>query len=44
MELCMKTFHHEYDDVRADLIEKLERWIETNDAALEVTKNDPPSG
>lgn len=42
MELCMKTFHIEYDDVWVDLIEKLENWVEANDAELEATKNDPP--
>jgi hypothetical protein len=39
MELCMETFHHEYNDVWPDLLEKLEIWIETNDAELEATKN-----
>jgi hypothetical protein len=38
MELCMGTFHHEYNDVWPDLMEKLEDWIETNDAELESTK------
>jgi len=38
MELCMETFHNEYNDVWADLIEKLEYWIVANDAELEVTK------
>lgn len=37
MELCMGTFHHEYNDVWPDLMEKLEGWIETNDADLEAT-------
>jgi hypothetical protein len=41
MELCMKMFHHEYDDVWPNLMEKLESWIEGNDAELEATKNDP---
>lgn len=40
MGLCMATFHHEYNDVWGGLIVKLENWIETNDAELEVTKND----
>lgn len=45
MDLCMETFHHEYDDVWADLIVKLEKWIEANDTELEATKNDPlPAG
>lgn len=39
MELCMETFHHEYNDVWTDLIVKLESWIEANDAELEATKN-----
>lgn len=41
MDLCMGTFHHEYNDVWGDLIVKLENWIEANDAELEATKNDP---
>jgi hypothetical protein len=41
MELCMETFHHEYNDVWPALMEKLENWIEANDAGLEATKNDP---
>lgn len=40
MEICMQTFHHEYNDVWTDLMEKLEGWIEANDAHLESTKND----
>ncbi|MGR8953462.1 MAG: hypothetical protein ACU83V_13775 [Gammaproteobacteria bacterium] len=43
IDLCMETFHHEYNEVWGDLIKKLESWIETNDAALEATKNDPLS-
>lgn len=39
MELCMGTFHHEYDEVWPDLIDKLEAWIEANDAVLEASKN-----
>jgi hypothetical protein len=42
MELCMTTFHYEYNDVWADLIVKLENWIEANDAKLEATKGDAP--
>jgi hypothetical protein len=38
MELCMSTFHHEYNNVWPHLIEKLEDWIEANDAELEATK------
>lgn len=41
MELCMMTFHHEYNDAWADLIEKLESWIVANDTMLEATKNVP---
>ncbi len=37
MELCMETFRHEYNDVWADLIVKLENWIEANDTELEAT-------
>ncbi len=45
MELCMATFHYEYNTVWADLTDKLEIWIETNDTQLEATKNDPlPNG
>jgi len=44
MDMCMMTFHHEYNDVWTDLMAKLESWIEENDATLEATKNDPPSG
>lgn len=44
MELCMMTFHHEYSDVWADLMDKLESWIVANDAELETTKNDPLPG
>tara|TARA_R110000868_G_scaffold293634_3_gene554130 strand:+ start:1275 stop:1979 length:705 start_codon:yes stop_codon:yes gene_type:complete len=44
MEVCMMTFHHEYNDVWANLMEKLEGWIEENDASLEATKNDPLPG
>lgn len=41
MELCMETFHHEYNDVWPALMEKLEGWIDANDVELEATKNDP---
>ncbi len=41
MEVCMMTFHHEYDDVWTDLMNKLESWIVANDAHLEATKDDP---
>lgn len=43
LELCMYTFHHEYNDVWADRMEKLENWIVTHDASLEASKNDPIS-
>jgi len=39
MELCMSTFHDEYNDVWPALIDELEAWMETNDAALEATKD-----
>lgn len=39
MELCMGTFHHEYNDVWPAVMEELEGWIEANDAVLEATKN-----
>jgi len=41
MLLCMGTFHHEYDAVWSDLFERLEVWIEANDAELEATKDAP---
>ncbi|WP_282948863.1 MULTISPECIES: hypothetical protein [unclassified Sphingopyxis] len=37
MELCMGTFHHEYNDVWPGLMEQLERWVEVNDTELEAT-------
>ncbi|MFG1351163.1 hypothetical protein, partial [Xanthobacter autotrophicus] len=40
MELCMATFHHEYNEVWPKLMGQLEVWIEANDAKLEATKND----
>ena len=40
MELCMSTFHNEYDKQWLILIEKLENWTEANDEMLESTKND----
>lgn len=40
MELCISTFHHEYNDVWPLLMEKLEGWIEANDTELEATKED----
>lgn len=41
MEMCMETFHHEYNDVWSKLIEKLESWIEANDVELEASKSNP---
>ncbi|MDM7957359.1 hypothetical protein [Blastomonas sp.] len=43
MMLCMGTFHHEYDDVWPELLEKVEKWVEARDAELEATKDDPLS-
>lgn len=40
MELCMQTFHLEYDKRWPCLIGQLETWIEANDANLESTKAD----
>lgn len=40
MELCMSTFHYEYNDVWSKLIEQLEEWIETNVSELEANKDD----
>lgn len=39
MELCINTFHFEYNDVWEDLFVKLEKWIEADDDDLEATKN-----
>lgn len=39
MVLCMETFHHEYNEVWTKLMDKMESWIEENDAQLEATKN-----
>ncbi len=44
LELCMMIFHHEYDDVWVELIDRLESWIVANDDMLEVTKNDQLPG
>lgn len=41
MELCMATFHYEYDDVWTKLMEELESWVVANDAELEASKNAP---
>ncbi|UEM19109.1 hypothetical protein JL100_018670 [Skermanella mucosa] len=39
MKLCMEIFYHEYNEVWPPLMEKLEGWIEANEAELEATKN-----
>lgn len=41
MMLCMSTFHYEYDVVWSALMDKLEKWVEANDAKLEATKDEP---
>lgn len=41
MVLCMETFQHEYDEVWTDLMDKMESWIEENDAQLEASKSGP---
>ena len=38
MQLCMMTFELEYNDVWETRLERLEAWIEANDAELEATK------
>lgn len=43
MDLCMSTFYLEYNEVWPALMEKLESWIEANDAELEATKNASPA-
>jgi len=40
MQLCMMTFEVEYNEVWPTLFDKLETWIEVNDATLEATKGD----
>ncbi|MBJ2152506.1 hypothetical protein [Paracoccus sp. IB05] len=40
IDLCMMSFHAEYDTVWTLLMERLEGWIVANDARLEATKND----
>ncbi|MCX8477416.1 MAG: hypothetical protein MT490_16630 [Sphingomonas sp.] len=42
IDMCMMTFHHEYNEVWIPLFEALEKWIETNDAQLEATKDEFP--
>ena len=41
IELCMMIFRHEYNDVWANLMDKLENWITENDDSLEATKDTP---
>ncbi|MCB5200697.1 hypothetical protein LGQ03_15780 [Loktanella sp. TSTF-M6] len=41
IELCMMTFHHEYNDVWPNLMDKFENWIAENTDRLEATKNTP---
>lgn len=36
MMLCLEIFEHEYNTVWTDLFEKLEKWVEKNDAKLEA--------
>jgi hypothetical protein len=38
MEVCMTTFHYEYNEVWAQLITSLEKWIAANDDILEAIK------
>jgi hypothetical protein len=38
IELCIKTFFEEYNNEWKDAFEKLETWLEKNDAELEATK------
>lgn len=38
MELCMLTFHHEYDDVWSRLMEQLEVWITDNNEIREAAE------
>lgn len=39
MDLCMTTFHHEYNEVWVKLMENMESWIEANDVQLEATRS-----
>jgi len=43
MLLCLEIFEYEYNTIWIDLSEKLEKWIEKNDAKLEAALNDSPS-
>lgn len=42
INLCMMSFHHEYNDTWPSLMEKLENWIVENDNWLESTKTATP--
>ncbi|MDQ0422877.1 hypothetical protein J2045_003927 [Peteryoungia aggregata LMG 23059] len=39
MQLCMETFHHEYDDVWPKRMNALELWLHDNDTELEAAKS-----
>ena len=38
IELCIETFFIEYNEEWPDAFEKLESWIEENDAELEASR------
>ena len=38
VDLCMRTFHFEYDGAWPALMEAFENWIVENDLRLEATK------
>ena len=40
IDLCIKTFHHEYNDEWIEAFASLEKWIEKNDDELEKSKPD----
>ncbi len=42
LELCMMTFHYEYNERWPELMSRLESWVEANDDELEATKNAKP--
>ncbi|MEH6689696.1 MAG: hypothetical protein V7774_00780 [Pseudorhizobium pelagicum] len=44
MDLCMTSFHAEYNVVWTELMEKLESWIVANNDQLEATKSDTFQG
>lgn len=39
LEICVRTFEEEYNNVWSNLFGKLERWLVANDATLEEQKN-----